>query len=476
MLSLMLLLGCEDEVKTYPSHTTREEGAPIIPVDTSIIDDSGTDTGDVVTVDSAKLVFETKNVTCATLLTHQLNFTRFHPGFTNSEDGSNNAVFFEEEDRFVLGDITLTEVMSDDQNPEELPQNCQFSVTLDAPKSTDLMPLDGEASGISWAFYYPSLFVKEQLDCTLELSDGTLEEYQPTCTLQNATASTQAPSEDDLDPELGSGDIYIWGTNIFPVYISSDAGGISASFEDMGFQNGWNLVQIDQNEITDVASLSTEDNALLPISVSLGDLTPKYSLSASGSFPSTEVTVFSQNFGIGARPLPWLNGSTSINPIKFFFFRGSTVEWWFHTWGMPSSDTFFSNMSYITSDAYSAFYDQWFKGPDISVHIPVAFSGQAGTYDGEVATSGDDVQSDATVISAICKDTSRVILAYYMPPRRASELYWYQHNGQVPGWRAISGTHGETNTWIELAQSTDSDYDYKNLSISTTCTLPSEWE
>ena len=40
-------------------------------------------------------------------------------GFT-FEDGSNNAVFFEEEDRFVLGDMTLTEVMSDDQNPEEL--------------------------------------------------------------------------------------------------------------------------------------------------------------------------------------------------------------------------------------------------------------------------------------------------------------------------------------------------------------------
>ena len=52
---------------------------------------------------------------------------------------------------FYWGDITLTEVMSDEQNPEELPQNCQFSITLEAPKSTDLMALDGEASGVSWA-------------------------------------------------------------------------------------------------------------------------------------------------------------------------------------------------------------------------------------------------------------------------------------------------------------------------------------
>ena len=71
--------------------------------------------------------------------------------------------------------MTLTEVMSDDQNPEELPQNCQFTVTLDAPKSTDLMALDGEASGVSWAFYYPSSFVAEQVICDTVGSDGTLQ-------------------------------------------------------------------------------------------------------------------------------------------------------------------------------------------------------------------------------------------------------------------------------------------------------------
>ena len=66
-------------------------------MDTSIIDDSGTDTGDVVTVDSAKLVFETKNVTRATLLTHQLTLPVFIL-VSVPEDGSNNAVLFEEED------------------------------------------------------------------------------------------------------------------------------------------------------------------------------------------------------------------------------------------------------------------------------------------------------------------------------------------------------------------------------------------
>ena len=474
MLAFLFMLGCEDEVKSYPSHTTREEGSPIIPVDTSVDVDTGGDTGTVV-VDSAKIVFETKNVSCATLLTHQMNFTRFHPGFTNAEDGSNNAVFFEEEARFLLGDITLTEVMSDEQNPEDLPQNCQFSVTLETPKSTDLMALDGEASGISWAFYYPSIFVAEQVTCDTISSDGTLN-YQPSCTLENAQATTPVPNEDTLDPALRDSDMYIWATNVYPVYISSEAGGISASFEDMGFQNGWNLVQIDQNEITDVTSLSSEENTLLPISVSLGELTPKYTLSASGSFPSTEINVFSQSFGIGAQPLPWLNGSTNVEPIQFFFFRGTAVEWWFHTWGVPSTENFFSNMPYITTETYSDFYEQWFKGPDLSVNIPVSFSGQAGVYDGETATVGDSVAFDSTVISAVCKDTNRVVLSYYQPPRRPSELYWYQHNNQIPGWRAISGTHGEPNTWIELALSTDSDYDYKNLSISSTCTLPDAWQ
>ena len=91
MLSLLLLLGCDDEVKNYPSHTTRDDGAPIVPVDTSTDDDTGSDTGDVVVVDSAKIVFETKNVPCATL-DAPAQLTRFHPGFTNAEDGSNNAV------------------------------------------------------------------------------------------------------------------------------------------------------------------------------------------------------------------------------------------------------------------------------------------------------------------------------------------------------------------------------------------------
>ena len=59
MLALLFMLGCEEEVKTYPSHTTREDGAPIIPVDTSVDVDTGGDTGTVV-VDSAKIVFETK--------------------------------------------------------------------------------------------------------------------------------------------------------------------------------------------------------------------------------------------------------------------------------------------------------------------------------------------------------------------------------------------------------------------------------
>ena len=70
------------------------------------------------------------------------------------------------------------------------------------------------------------------------------------------------PMRTALDPALRDSDMYIWATDVYPVYISSEAGGISASFEDMGFQNGWDLVRIDQNEITDVAALSSENNCI----------------------------------------------------------------------------------------------------------------------------------------------------------------------------------------------------------------------
>ena len=151
-----------------------------------------------------------------------------------------------------------------------------------------------------------------------------------------------------------------------------------------------NLVQIDQNEITDVAALSSEKQRIDADLVSLGDLTPKYSLSASGNRSSTEINVFSQSFGIGAQPLPWLNGSTNVDPINFFFFRGTAVEWWFHTWGIPSTDHFFSNMPYMTTEAYSGFYEQWFKGPDMSVSIS-GVSAKPGIYDGQTATVGDSL-------------------------------------------------------------------------------------
>ena len=58
--SLLLLLGCDDEVKEYPGHTTRDDGAPIVPVDTSTDDDTGSDTGDVVVVDEGARCFRTR--------------------------------------------------------------------------------------------------------------------------------------------------------------------------------------------------------------------------------------------------------------------------------------------------------------------------------------------------------------------------------------------------------------------------------
>jgi hypothetical protein len=476
MLIFSLLMGCDDTVKDYPNYTTREDVAPIIPVDTSTPDDTSSDTGDTGVVNTAEITFETNNVTCAQLLTHTLNFTRFHPGFTNSEDGSNNAEFFEEEARFSLNGVSLTESMAEGQDPEEPAENCQFTINLEEPKSSDLMSLGGDASDVSWAFYYPGIFVAEQVLCSTVMTDGTIS-YPPVCSLENAQATTVAPNEDTLNASLNDGDMYIWATNTFPVYITSEIGGISGSFADMGFQDGWNLVQVDQNEITDVASLSSSDNGLMPISVSLGGLTPNYTLSASGTFPSTEINEFSGSFSIGAEPFPWINSNTSVNPINFLFFRGTAVEWWFHTWGPPSDEHFFSNMPYVTTDSFADFYDQWNKEPDVSINIPVSFAGEAGVYDGEsLLTLGDSVEHDSTIMSALCKDTSRVVLAYYEPPRSPSTLYWYQHNDQIPGWRALSGTHGESSTWGELSRNTDTEYDYKNLSISTTCTVPSEWQ
>ena len=145
--------------------------------------------------------------------------------------------------------------------------------------------------------------------------------------------STQAPSEDDLDPELRQ-ETSTFGEPIFPC-TSAVMWGDFASFEDMGFQNGGTLFKSIVNESL-MWPRCYRRQCLLPFQCP-GDLIPSI-FECERQFSSTEVTFLAKTLAL-VRPLPWLNGSTSINPIKFFF-RGSSVEWWFHTWGMPSSDTF----------------------------------------------------------------------------------------------------------------------------------------
>jgi hypothetical protein len=476
MFIVLFVLGCETETKDYPSYTTREDVSDIVPVDTSVPDDTSEDTGEDVVVNTAVISFETNQVSCAQLLTHTLNFTHFHPGFTNVEDGLNNADFYEEEARYILGDLSLTEVMSDEQEPSTPAENCQFSISLEEPDETDLIPMSGDADGLSWAFYYPSMFVAEQVVCDTVTQGGTVN-YPPSCSLENAQATTPAPQQDEVDPSLRETDMYIWSTDIYPVYIKSDDNRLTGSFADMGFTKGWNLVQVVDNEITTVKPLSVTENSLLPISVSIGNLTPEYSLAASGTFPSVEQTTFSQSFTIGARPFPWINSNSSVDSKSMLFFQGTSVDWWFHIWGIPESSHFFSEIPYITEEEFSDFNDQWNTETDVAIEVPVSFQGQAGNYDSETTgTMGDELAFTSTVISAVCKNNNRVILAYYSPPRSPSSLYWFQQNQITPGWRAISGTHGESNTWIELTRITDSEYAYQGLSISTTCTLPTEWQ
>ena len=62
--------------------------------------------------------------------------------------------------------------------------------------------------------------------------------YQPSCSLENALATTPVPNEDTLDPSLRDSDMYIWATNVYPVYISSEAGGISAFLKTWAFKTG----------------------------------------------------------------------------------------------------------------------------------------------------------------------------------------------------------------------------------------------
>lgn len=476
MLIVLFIIGCETESIDYPSYTTREDVPDIIPVDTSISVDTAEDTGETVVVNTAVLSFETNQVSCAQLLTHTLNFTHFHPGFTNVENGLNSAEFYEEEARYLLSDLSLTEVMSAEQEPSTPAENCQFTISLEEPASTDLIPMSGDEEGLSWAFYYPAMFVAEQVVCDIISQEGTVN-YPPSCSLENAQATTPAPQEEVLDPSLRETDMYIWSTNTFPVYIKSDDNRLTGSFADMGFEKGWNLVQVVDNEITTVNPLSATENSLLPISVSIGSLTPEYSLGASGTFPSVEQTTFSQSFNIGARPFPWINSDSSVDSKSMLFFQGTSVDWWFHIWGIPETEHFFSDIPYITEESYSDFNEQWSTETDVAIEVPVSFQGQAGDYDSETTgTLGDELSFNSTVISAVCKNNLKVILAYYSSPRSPSSLYWFQQNQLTPGWRAISGTHGESGTWIELTRSADSEYDYQNLSISTTCTLPTEWQ
>ncbi len=481
------LFSCVSEEPNYPSYSTVE-------TDTSVSDsgdsgdtaDSG-DTGDTgQQTEEDQIIFQTFDVDCSRLELHTLTLTRIIPGEldpnSSSEDPKDalTSEFLEEKMRQPLMELELEELFEEGQAPFELPRHCRFGINLEPPEEWELSSLNGdeEDSELKWVFYYPALFVGEQALC---------DDEDMSCQLVETQGLTEIPEFGTPDPKLASTDFYDWASDIYFVYITGD---IAGSFADMGFAQGWNLAQMEGNEIMQVQKISLgEEGLLMPVEIEIGDLLPRYSISLEGIKPGVD-TSLNSGYTMGARPLPWLSGASpsfldsQVSPINFQFRAsdaspGADANIQLYLWGPPPEDHFFPALYPNDHDMYL----QWADYVDVAPEIPVVFSGAPTVIDGSELIPGDNIVHESEVLGGLCRESDRLAFLYYDTPDRPSETLWYRLKNREsnttevrPGWHAAYGTQGEVNTWrFVIENPSSSGFTYNSMSIGEDCTAFSEW-
>jgi hypothetical protein len=389
------------------------------------------------------------------------------PGGLDTEDIS-EASFFNEVSRIPLGasgiEFSQTEELDD----------CIFSIDLPVPDLAELQEVklleDGEQVeiGVQWAFYYPTTFVQQSVDCqTLSLTETNTQKVSCESTYSTPLTPTPDSSQEVSDAAVVSGDIYDWGSDVLPVYVQ---GNVQGAFGDLGFELGWNLAKFIDGEIVLVEPLGYLDQ-LEQIVLDNRDFLPRYQINGRGSI-SAEAD-FGDSYSIDLISSQWFNGVTTVETGVSMYIQDSDVSWSFEIWGSPESDQFFG----FSFPSDSSFYQQWGSEVDVAAFVPIVFSGMPSQYSNGGPVQGDDIQSTDDRLGAVCKDSSTLAFTFLREARRPSDVYWYSLMGISPGWYAQYGTQGDASTWRLVIENTDSanPYNYVSLSIGNSCQVPSDW-
>jgi hypothetical protein len=475
MISMIFWMSCtepiipEENYQTAKNATdTSDSGSP----------DTGTNIEDTSepTEDSLhKIYFNTTNISCEELEHFSVALTQVIPGGLEQDADDDNDV---RNDLLTIVDLeylrveasSFLDVEKDELNPSN---GCIFTITLpeDVPGNLkDVIAVGEDPESLAddsakWAFYALTLITNEKISCEdpgAKIIDCSLAAQPPLSSIDYTKSN----------PELEDGDVHIWLSDI---YLNYATGVLSPSLQDMGFSNGWNLADISDGVMTVIESFSEEsdpdDLELMPISVTLSDLVPTYSISLSVENDWSNVVCdeegdCSKN-QLGLRPASWIiegvDSSSTSYAYRNLYYNGlgtstmtSNLE--FQVWGIPASNYFFFGEAIaIESEEYS-FFQQWGDFVDVAVHAPVMYEG---IYNIETETEAW-ATPDMTPKGAMCRGTERIVLVYYAAADNLEEAIWYRLTGLTPGW------------WRFRVPATIGSTDYSNLQLSPGCSVP-DW-
>ena len=488
MFSIILALACTEQTDPKANYKTDPLVEEIDDTGSSDTGNTSTDTGDVVEDGLHKVYFKTTNIPCSKLENFQVSLTQITPGGLEQEADNDNDVRND-----LLAEIDLEyirkrysdflDVQKDDFNSTN---GCLFTITLpeDVPANLKDIIAVGEdpdslgANAGKWAFYAITLITNEKISCE-----------DPSSKLIGCSLVPQSPLSNidytKTNPELKDGDVYIWLSDI---YLSYTTGVLSPSLQDMGFSNGWNLADISNGVMTVVESFDPQtdpkDLELMPISITLFDLVPTYSMSLAvendwGNIAcDTSSTQQCNKNQLGLRPLSWIvygDDSDIAYSYKNLYYNGLgtsilTGNLELQVWGIPSDEYFFSGEDLSTESDEYVFFQQWGDFVDVSAHAPVVYEG---TYNTTTAT--EQWASRSTYPKgAMCRGTERVVFVYYAAADELSEALWYRLTGVQPGWKVLYGTQDQIETWRFMVLATSGATDYRNIQISSGCSVP-DW-
>ena len=304
--------------------------------------------------------FKTEGISCTDLGSRTLTFTEMFPG--RAEINSIDAEFYAEAFRYSMSALELETPLDNNGIPED--NNCLVSMTLpdvaeeagDSGIEIDFkdITLFGEGEevfGVQWAFLYPAMYAKKETSCGL--ADEPQTGNMISCEYTTSAGTTGIPGRETLDPQLGENDYYEWGSDVLLVYVK---GLVAGSFSDLGYQAGWNLVQLDQSALSLVEPIN-ELQELQEITIDTANFTPRDNIDIVGSTEDTSWP--GMFFSIGLAPFHWFEyGADAAVEAGYEFVRPEVNNSWImDIYNVPESAHF------LTADdavgTYQVYYEQW---------------------------------------------------------------------------------------------------------------------